>query len=86
MTTPRRRCGGLALVLTAGMAMQAAAAGLRDGVVLCAPARSMAAASGSRATVRQIGDGRLLAPTRQALFLSRQGGRCTWPAKSRLAT
>ncbi len=75
----------LTLALAAGVTQPAFAAGLQGGVVLCAAMQTASTASGARKSMHPIGDGRLLAPTRPAIFLSREGGRCAWPARTRLA-
>ena len=73
------------VVLGAGVIQPAVAAGPQGGVILCAAVQIAATRSGEPTSMRPIGDGRLLAPTRPAIFLSREGGRCAWPARTRLA-
>ena len=73
------------LALAAGVTQPAFAASRQGDVVLCAAVQTASMALGARKSMRPIGDGRLLAPTRPAIFLSREGGRCAWPARTRLA-
>ena len=90
MTSGSVKALRVALALTAvAAATPSRAAARRDGgvsIVVCALAHPAGqAGAGARAPLWRIGDGRLLAPTRPAMFFSRKGDRCAWPARRPIA-
>ena len=69
---------GLAWLPGAAPAYAASFAG-QPSLVRCTPVAMPARAHGSgHHLVRQAGDGRFFAPTRQAMFFSHKGDRCVW--------
>ena len=78
----------IALAVTAvSAALPACAATSRDrgaSIVVCALAHPIGQPIPALRTLWRIGDGRLLAPTRPAMFFSRKGDRCAWHARARL--